>query len=93
MLEDATSYKLQKLIESLESGKKPQVLLSGHYHKALYMFCRGVHGFECGTICNQTGWMRGKKIPAHKGFGIIDINIAKEGGVESLIHEFYPSYR
>lgn len=86
----ATSYKLQKLIESLESGSMPQVLLSGHYHKALYMYCRGVHGFECGTICSQTGWMRGKKIAAHKGFGIIDITVAKDGGVEKLTHQFFP---
>ncbi len=87
----ATSYKLQKLIESLEGGKKPALLLSGHYHKALYMFCRGVHGFECGTVCGQTQWMRGKKIPAHKGFGIIDIAV-NATGIESLIHEFFPSY-
>lgn len=88
----ATSYKLQKLIESLESGKKPQILLEAHYHKALYMFCRGVHGFECGTICSQTGWMRGKKIPAHKGFWIIDVVIATAGGIETLTSTFYPSY-
>lgn len=88
----ATSYKLQKLIESLSSGEKPQLVLSGHYHKALYMFSRGVHGFECGTLCSQTGWMRGKKIPAHKGFGIIDIAIGGKGGVERLNHEFYPGY-
>lgn len=88
----ATSYKLQKLIESLEGGKKPDIILSGHYHKALYMFCRNVHGFECGTICSQTGWMRGKKIAAHKGFGIIDVWIAKKGGVERLTHQFTPAY-
>ncbi len=88
----ATSYKLQKLIESLEGGNKPALILSGHYHKALYMFSRNVHGFECGTICGQTQWMRGKKIAAHKGFGIIDLVVAKKGGIERLTHEFFPSY-
>jgi len=88
----ATSYKLQKLIESLEGGKKPALILSGHYHKQLAMFCRNVHGFECGTLCGQTQWMRGKKIAAHQGFGIIELWIAKEGGIERLRHEFIPWY-
>lgn len=88
----ATSYKIQKLIESLEGGKKPQIILSGHYHKALQLFTRNVFGFECGTICSQTGWMRGKKIPAHKGYGIINVIVRKSGGIERLQHEFFPCF-
>jgi predicted phosphodiesterase len=88
----ATSYKIQKLIESLESGKKPQIICSGHYHKQLAMFSRGIFAFECGTLCGQTQWMRGKKIAAHQGFGIIEIWIGKMGGVERLRHEFIPFY-
>jgi predicted phosphodiesterase len=87
----ATSYKLQKLIESFMGGDKPNIVLSGHYHKALYMFSRGVHGFECGTLCGQTSWMRGKKIPAHMGFGIVRVTHNKTG-VERLTHEFVPWY-
>lgn len=87
----ATSYKLQKLIESLSGGMKPHILLSGHYHKALYMFNRGIHGFECGTLCGQTGWMRGKKIPAHMGFGFVRVYF-NHRGVERLLHEFTPWY-
>jgi DNA polymerase II small subunit/DNA polymerase delta subunit B len=87
----ATSYKLQKLIESFSGGMKPHILLSGHYHKALYMFCRGVHGFECGTLCGQTSWMRAKKIAAHMGFGFVKVYTNRRG-VERLIHEFVPWY-
>lgn len=87
----ATSYKLQKLIESFSGGDKPNIVLSGHYHKALYMFSRGVHGFECGTLCGQTSWMRGKKIPAHMGFGLVKVTHNKTG-VERLTHEFVPWY-
>lgn len=87
----ATSYKLQKLIESFTGGEKPNIVLSGHYHKALYMFSRGVHGFECGTLCGQTRWMRGKKIPAHMGFGLIRV-VFNDKGVERLQHEFVPWY-
>lgn len=87
----ATSYKLQKLIESFAGGDKPNIVLSGHYHKALYMFSRGVHGFECGTVCGQTQWMRGKKIPAHMGFGLCRVYYNAKG-VERLQHEFVPWY-
>jgi DNA polymerase II small subunit/DNA polymerase delta subunit B len=70
---------------------KPHIVLSGHYHKAMYMFSRGVHGLECGTLCGQTSWMRGKKIPAHMGFGYVTIFTNKRG-VERFVHEFVPWY-
>lgn len=85
----ATSYKLQKLIESFSGGEKPHIVLEGHYHKAMYMFCRGVHGFECGTLCGQSQFMRGKKIPAHMGFWIITV-VPNKNGVERIVPEFIP---
>lgn len=88
----ALSYKIQKLIESLEGGKKPALICSGHYHKQIQVFLRNVWGFECGTICGQTQWMRGKKIAAHKGFGIIEFWVKPSGGIERLRHEFFPHY-
>ncbi|MDX1279024.1 metallophosphoesterase [Oceanihabitans sediminis] len=87
----AISYKLQKLIESFTGGDKPNIVHSGHYHKALYMFNRNVHGFESGTLCGQSKWMRGKKIPAHMGFGIVDVYLDKNG-VNHLEHKFIPAY-
>ncbi len=88
----ATSYKLQKLIESLTGGEKPEVLAEGHYHKALYMFNRNVHALEAGTLCGQSKWMRGKKIPAHKGFWILDIEMGG-GGIGKFKPAFYPGYK
>jgi len=88
----AISYKMQKLMESFTGGEKPAVVLSGHYHKALYMFNRNIHGLECGTLCGQTGWMRGKKIPAHKGFWILDMKVGK-GGIGMFKPAFYPGYK
>lgn len=87
----ATSYKLQKLIESFSGGDKPNIVHEGHYHKAMYMFSRNVHGFESGTLCGQTSFMRGKKIPAHMGFGIVDVKYNATGVVE-LDHKFIPHY-
>lgn len=88
----AQSYKMQKLMESFTGGEKPNIVLEGHYHKALYMFKRNIHGIECGTMCGQTGWMRGKKIPADKGFWIIGLEFSKEG-VGKFNPTFYPAYK
>jgi predicted phosphodiesterase len=87
----ANSYKLQKLVESFSGGDKPEIVHSGHYHKALYQFLRNVHGFESGTLCGQTEFMRGKKIPAHIGFGFVTVYYDKHG-VDRLVHEFVPGY-
>jgi len=87
----AISYKLQKLIESFTGGEKPEIVHSGHYHKALYMFTRNVHGFESGTLCGQSKFMRGKKLPAHMGFGIVDV-YHNRAGVDRLTHTFVPGY-
>lgn len=87
----AHSYKLQKLVESFTGGEKPSVVHSGHYHKALYQFSRNVHGFESGTLQGQSGFMRGKKIAAHKGYWIIDIHHNKFG-IQRLIPEFVAAY-
>jgi predicted phosphodiesterase len=87
----ATSYKLQKLAESFTGGEKPNILVEGHYHKAMYMFSRNIHALEGGTLCGQTGWMRGKKIPAHMGFWILELDIGKRGITRFTPH-FYPKY-
>lgn len=87
----ADSYKIQKLIESLTGGSKPSIILSGHYHKAIAVFRRNVFGFECGTLCDQTRFMRGKKIQAHMGFGLIEVWVGKRG-IEALSHRFMPYY-
>ena len=88
----AESYKLQKLIQSFTGGEKPNVLLEGHYHKALYLFDRNIHALECGTICGQTGWMRGKKIPAKKGYWIINMRMGR-GGIGDFNPHFFPGYK
>ena len=67
----ATSYRTQKFIEHLSGGEKPHVLLAGHAHKSIYHVCRNVHVLETGTLCGQTGFMRGKKLAAHTGYWIV----------------------
>jgi hypothetical protein len=46
----AVSYKIQKFVESFDSGEKPGILLIGHYHRSCYLYVRGVHAFTCPTF-------------------------------------------
>lgn len=87
----AMSYKLQKLIESFTGGEKPHIVHSGHYHKHLAMYVRNVFGTESGTLMGQSRWMRGKKIPAHMGFGIMDVYYNKKG-IDRINHLFVPHF-
>jgi predicted phosphodiesterase len=87
----AISYKMQKLVESLDGGTKPKVLLCGHFHKAEYIFYRNVHCFQTGTFERQTPFMRNQGIAAHCGFWRIRMKIGKEG-VQYIDPRFYPAY-
>ena len=88
----AVSYKMQKLMESFTGGEKPSIILSGHYHKHLTMWNRNIFGVEAGTLCGQTPFMRGKKIPAHMGFGLMDVWYNSKG-VKRIDHTFIPHFK
>lgn len=87
----ALSYRVQKIIESLSGGEKPDVMICGHTHKYLKLFIRNVHAISAGCIVTQTPWMRGKRIEAHVGFGIINIWVNKDG-VAKISDTWYPFY-
>jgi hypothetical protein len=89
----ALSYKQQKYIEAISGGHKPHLLFTGHFHKAIYMFYRNVHSIDCGTLCEQTPFMRKIGTPAHIGYWIIDINMRKgKRGIERISYQFIPFY-
>jgi hypothetical protein len=69
----ATSYSIQKIIESYEGGEKPAVGLYGHYHKLWAGLIRNVWCVQTGTGCDQTPFMRKKKIEAHVGGTLIKL--------------------
>jgi predicted phosphodiesterase len=76
----ALSYRIQKIIESLSGGEKPHILLCGHAHKAMWLpSYRNVHALESGCLQTQTKWMRGKKLPAHVGFWVLEAYVNKTG--------------
>ncbi len=88
----ALSYRLQKIIESFQGGTKPNILICGHTHKAIYIFERNVHALSAGCMQFQTPFMRGKKIASHTGYWIIEFE-ERNGEVLSFTQTFYPLYK
>lgn len=87
----ALSYRLQKILESLTGGEKPNAMLCGHTHKYVDIFERHVFTTSIGSMQSQTPWMRGKRIAAHTGFAIIDYWVNDKGICKktSTWHPFY----
>jgi len=69
----ATSYTVQKIVESFGGGEKPAVLLAGHYHKMEQINIRNVWCVQTGCTQDQTPFMRQKKIEAHVGGHVLDL--------------------
>lgn len=85
------SAKLEKLIDYLEPKELPNILHSGHYHKFLYLYKRGVHAFESGTLCASSWFMRGQKLKSHKGYGLVKVKYSGSNIIE-LTQTFIPKY-
>ena len=87
----ATSYRLQKIVESLVGGDKPHMIIAGHTHKQGYFFERNVHVLSTGAMSLQSAWMKSKKLINHTGFHIVDLTIRK-GTVARFKVEWFPFY-
>lgn len=77
----ATSYAPQKIIEALQPGEKPAVLLVGHYHKLEYLNIRGVHVIQAGCTKDLDPFGRKKKLQYHVGGWIVDLWQDPQGGI------------
>lgn len=89
----ALSYKIQKMIEAMESDSKPKILAVGHYHKCEYLFYRNVHALQTACFQGQTPFTRGKGISVHLGGWIVTIEVDDAGTIQSFNPKFIPFYK
>ena len=87
----ALSYRLQKLVEAITGGRKPNILLAGHVHKFCYIFERNIHAISVPCLQMQTAFMRGKKLAAHTGFLDLQFDVI-DGGICNLAVKLFPFY-
>jgi hypothetical protein len=89
----AISYKIQKMIESMEADSKPKILAVGHYHKQEYIFYRNVHALQTACFQGQTPFLRGKGVSIWMGGWIVTAHVDKYGSILRFIPEFVPFYK
>jgi hypothetical protein len=83
----ALSYRPQKIVEQIEGGSKPDVLLIGNFHKAeMIPSYRNVCAIQVGCFQRQTPFMLTKGLSAHMGGWIIDA--AKNKGTVDIRARF-----
>lgn len=71
----ARSYRIQKIVESITGGRKPNLLITGHDHKEIFLTERNIHVLGAGCIQQQTDYMRGKRLSAHVGLWIVEMTV------------------
>lgn len=88
----ALSYSGQKYMDALTGGDKPNILLVGHHHKAMYMFYRNIHYYEVPSTCIQSDWEKRMRLNNTAGAWILNIEVDEEGSITSMRNELIPYY-
>jgi hypothetical protein len=81
----ALSYHLQKEIEQIPPGMKPQLLFMGHTHTSVMVpDYRSVAAFYCGTFEDQTLFLKRKHLAPAIGGWFVDCGVAADGSLRTL---------
>lgn len=88
----ALSYKGQKIAEQIPSGKKPHILVLGHWHTCLYYFYRNIHIFNAGAFEGQTSLLLRMGINPTIGGWIVRMRVANNNRrtITEISPTFYP---
>jgi DNA polymerase II small subunit/DNA polymerase delta subunit B len=89
----AISYNLQKFIEAMPSGSKPQLYFCGHFHQSIYLTYRNVHAYYAGTFEKQSLYLLRKKLMPALGGWDIKVGLDADGSVKHVLSQFMPYYQ
>jgi len=76
----ARSYSAQKVVESLEGGEKPGILVLGHWHVSNYMQERNIHVVCMPGMQDQTIFARKKRLRMEVGGAILEFKVNPDDG-------------
>lgn len=90
----ALSYKLQRLLQNIGAGQKPQIYICGHWHASLSMFYRNIHAFLPGCFQKPNDLSVRLGLPNTIGGWIIEVEVAndKRNSIVSLKSQYIPYY-
>lgn len=90
----AYSYHTQKIVEQIQSGHKPHIMVFGHWHISLYFLYRNIHTLNAGCFEDQTPYLLRKGINPIIGGWIIKVKTAHDDKQSIIAFEpqFIPFY-
>lgn len=88
----ALSYKGQKYAEQIPSGKKPRVLVLGHFHTAFYFWYRNIHIINAGCFESQSLYLLRKMLNPAIGGWIIEMKLSKKNEVLAFKPAWIPFF-
>lgn len=89
----ALSYKLQRGVSALEGGAKPQIMLEGHYHSAVFLNVRNVDALLVPCTEEQSLYLKAKNLEPVMGAWILDMRLDKKGSLIRFRPELLKFYK
>ena len=89
----AKSYVIQKIINAMSGGDKPNILGVGHFHHGLYIPYRNIHAVTTSTFQAQNDWARDKGMDSELGGWIIECIVSDDGSVRRFKSEYIKFYQ
>lgn len=87
------SYKAQKLVDNYPGGRKPAVLIPGHWHVRGNVRARDVEVLWPGCFEWQSAYMARLGLHGTVGFHILEMTVADDGSVVRFAPEWFPFYQ
>lgn len=88
----ARSYRTQKIVEGLEGGSKPDLLLAGHLHFQNHTMVRNVQAFQLPCFQRQTPYLKAKGLEPVVGAYFFAAEFSNDGTVGRLVQELVTWY-
>lgn len=90
----AMSYKMQRFVDMIPGGQKPDVLVQGHYHDAIVLpWYRNVQCFHPGSFNGRTKFLKRKGLHPFVGGCVLEIFIHKEKNGKTHVRDIEFKYK
>ena len=88
----AYSYKAQKLVDGYPSGRKPAVLIPGHWHVRGNIRARDVEVLWPGCFEWQSTFLKRLGLHPAVGFHILEFTVGEDGSIVQWLPRWFPFY-
>jgi len=85
----AISYKMQRYVDAMVPGTKPQVFILGHFHQTEYNRYRNVHCLQPGCFEGQSSYLLRKGAQPQVGGFVLRISVDEDNSIRSFQPEFF----